>query len=202
MGRTIAYCKLCRREREKLFLKGDKCSGTKCPLERRKYPPGQHGAKVVRLTEYAKRLREKQKARRIYGLNEGQFEGYFEKASKIKGDTGQNLLQLLERRLDNVVYRLGFAPSRAAARQAVRHGHIKVNKKKVDIPSFQVKGNEEIILDEGLMAPLKEKLAEYTPPSWLMLEGEAFVGKVMHLPAPEEVEKMIEVSMIVEYYSR
>ena len=202
MGRSKAYCKLCRREREKLFLKGDKCMGAKCPVERRKYPPGQHGYRQFRLTEYAKRLRAKQKARRIDGLNERQFESYFDKAARMKGDTGHNLLQLLERRLDNVVYRMGFALSRAAARQAVRHGHIKVNNNKVDIPSFQVKEKDGIVLDDALLAPLKEKLADHTPPAWLMFTDEAYSGQVVHLPLPDETEKMIEVSMIIEYYSR
>ncbi|NQU17356.1 MAG: 30S ribosomal protein S4 [Candidatus Saganbacteria bacterium] len=202
MGRQIAQCKMCRREKEKLFLKGEKCFGAKCPVEKRKYPPGQHGAKVMRLTEYAKRLREKQKARRIYGLNERQFESYFDKADIMKGDTGQNLLILLERRLDNVVYKLGFAASRAAARQIVTHGHIKVNNRKVNIPSYQLRENEEIILSDKLLTLLREKLAEHTPPAWLVLEEESFKGRVVHLPTSDDTEKMIMVPLIVEYYSR
>ncbi|MFC1496203.1 30S ribosomal protein S4 [Candidatus Margulisiibacteriota bacterium] len=202
MGRTKAKCKNCRREGEKLFLKGDRCLSAHCSVEKRKYPPGQHGAKPVKMTEYGKRLREKQKARRIYGLSERQFESYFDKAAKMKGSTGEKLMELLERRLDNVVYRLGFAASRSQARQVVRHGHIKVNNRKVNIPSFQVKEKHEIIINPGLLKVIKEKLADYTPPAWLVHEGEEPKGKVVHLPTPDDIEKMIEQSLIVEYYSR
>ncbi|OGC03666.1 30S ribosomal protein S4 [candidate division WOR-1 bacterium RIFOXYA12_FULL_43_27] len=202
MGRVKLKCKLCRREKEKLFLKGDKCNSPKCPVERRKYPPGQHGDKMVRPTEYSKRLREKQKARRIYGLNERQFENYFEKARKIKGDTGQNLLILLERRLDNVVFKLGFSASRAMARQLARHGKVKVNGQKVNVPSYQVSAGDELVLSETILASLKEKLADFTPPSWLIFESENYKGRVAHLPGAEDTEKMIVVPMIVEYYSR
>lgn len=204
MGRTKLKCKLCRREGEKLFLKGDKCNSAKCPVEKRNYPPGHQGDKMTRRrpTEYARRLREKQKARRIYGLNERQFESYFERARKIKGDTGQNLLILLERRLDNVIFKLGFSSSRAMARQLVRHGKVKVNNRKVNIPSYQVFANDELVLSDKILASLKEKLADFTPPSWLTLEGENFSGRVAHLPSIDETEKMIAVPLIVEYYSR
>ncbi len=202
MGRAIKYCKLCRREKEKLFLKGDKCMGAKCPINKRNYPPGQHGAKVVRPTEYGKRLREKQKARRIYGIGERQFEKYFDIAAASKGSTGDTLLQLLERRLDNVVFRLGYASSRSEARQLVGHGHVKVNGKKVNIPSFQVKANNEIVIAEKFVLKLKEKLEEYTPPSWLELQVEPACGKVLHIPEPGETDRMIETSLVVEYYSR
>ena len=202
MGRSPAYCKLCRREGEKLFLKGDKCASTKCVMEKRKNPPGQHGAKPVKVTEYGRRLREKQKARRIYGIGERQFESYFIRASKMVGSTGAKLLELLERRLDNVVFRLGFAPSRAAARQFVRHGHIKVNNRKVNLPSFQVKENNEISGDQMIITSAAERLKEYTAPSWLSLDGETMKAKVVHLPRPEDTERLIEEALIVEYYSR
>lgn len=202
MGRSRAYCKQCRREGEKLFLKGDKCSGTHCVIEKRKNPPGQHGAKPVKITEYGRRLREKQKARRIYGIGERQFESYFKKASKMAGSTGAKLLELLERRLDNVIFRLGFAPSRAAARQFVRHGHVKVNSRKVNLPSFQVRENNEIIPDQMILELSGERLKEYTAPSWLSVDGENFKAKVVHLPKPEDTEKIIEEALIVEYYSR
>lgn len=202
MGRPIKYCKLCRREKEKLFLKGDKCLGAKCPINKRNYPPGQHGAKISRPTEYGKRLREKQKARRIYGIGERQFEKYFDIAAGSKGSTGDLLLQSLERRLDNVVFRLGFASSRSEARQLVGHGHIKVNGRKVNIASFQVKANNEIAIDEKFIPKLKEKLEEFTPSTWLELQVDPPKGKVLHLPEPEETERMIETSLVVEYYSR
>ena len=140
MGRhTAAVCKLCRREGEKLFLKGEKCYMAKCPVARRSYAPGQHGRLPVRISEYGIRLREKQKARRIYGLRERQFEGYFEKAARQKGSTGEKLLEFLERRLDNVLYRLGFSASRQNARQVIHHGGVLVNGRKVDVPSFAVR---------------------------------------------------------------
>jgi small subunit ribosomal protein S4 len=205
MGRHIQpTCKLCRREGEKLFLKGEKCFTEKCPFSRRSYAPGQHGRLPARVSEYRLRLREKQKARRIYALSERQFANYFERASKKKGVTGERLLELLERRLDNVVYRLGFATSRAAARQLVRHRAILVNGRLVNIPSYQVRVGEVI-----RVAPKKEKLAKEAlekfpdriTPSWLALTGEV-EGKVLAIPKREEIDTPIEENLIVEYYSR
>ncbi|MBU0629698.1 MAG: 30S ribosomal protein S4 [Candidatus Margulisbacteria bacterium] len=205
MGRHIeAKCKLCRREGEKLFLKGEKCYTEKCPYSRRSYPPGQHGKLPARVSEYQIRLREKQKTRRIYGLTEGQFAGYFEKASKRKGVTGEQLLQYLERRLDNVVYRLGFTTSRQAARQMVRNGGILVNDKKVNIPSFSVKIGEVIRVSPKIVKLAKEALEKFpdkVTPKWLSLSGEA-EGKIVALPTRDEVDAAIAENLIVEYYSR
>jgi len=201
VGRTPSTCKHCRREREKLFLKGERCYTGKCSVERRKYPPGQHGAATVRLTEYAIRLREKQKAKRIYGLVERQFRKYFELASKKAGVTGEVLLQLLEGRLDNVVFRLGFAPSRQAARQIVRHGHVNVNNRRVNIPSYQAKVNDLIVVKSKFLDARREALKEYTLPSWLSFD-ENFVGKIVKIPEGEDLEKLIQVSLIVEHYSK
>lgn len=202
MGRTPAYCKQCRREGEKLFLKGERCFTKKCSVERRDYPPGAAGAsKRKRQTEFGLRLREKQKARRIYGLNERQFRGYFEKASRKVGVTGEKLLESLECRLDNVAFRLGFAASRSSGRQLVRHGHIKVNGKSVNIPSYATKVNDLISADQKTLNKVKERLKDYTPPSWLSLDGE-FNGKIIRLPDREDTEKLIEEALIVEYYSR
>lgn len=201
MGRTKACCKQCRREGEKLFLKGERCFTKKCAVERRSYPPGQHGQGRKRQTEFGLRLREKQKARRIYGLNERQFRGYFEKASRKAGITGEKLLESLERRLDSVVFRLGFAPSRQAARQLTRHRNVLVNGRKVNIPSYEVKVNDTITLKPKMLEQVKEKLKEYTPSAWLLINGE-FSGKIIRLPNREDTEKLIRESLIVEYYSR
>jgi len=205
MGRqTSARCKLCRREGEKLFLKGEKCATEKCPFSRRSYAPGQHGKVPVRGgSEYRIRLREKQKARRIYGLSEGQFEKYFEQASSSRGATGEMLLELLERRLDNVVFRL-FSSSRQAARQMVLHGGIEVNGRKVNIPSFKVKVNDVIKVRPSYAALAKltaEKTPDRTPPTWLVLSGEN-EGKIVALPKREEIDTTVELHLIVEYYSR
>ena len=206
MGRyTEAKCRLCRREGEKLFLKGERCDSEKCAFSRRSYAPGQHGKVVTRRSsEYRIRLREKQKARRIYGLTERQFENYFNKASEVKGATSEKLLEYLERRLDNVVYRLGFASSRSTSRQIVRHGHILVNGKKVDIPSFQVKVNDAIKAGpkmEKSVKELQEKFADKVPPVWLSLTSE-LEGKVVAIPKREEIDTVLEDHLIVEYYSR
>lgn len=195
------YCKQCRREGEKLFLKGERCLTPKCSYERRKYPPGSHGQAKTRITEFGRRMREKQKARRIYGLSERQFRTYFEKASRAAGVTGLRLLQLLETRLDNVVYRLGFAPSRQAARQLVRHGFIKVNDRKVNIPSHQIKAGQTVALRPERLQQIEEKLKELTPPAWLSFEA-GQIGKMVGLPSREDTEKLIEDAAIVEYYSR
>ncbi len=207
MGRhTEAVCKLCRREGEKLFLKGDKCFSAKCPVEKRSYAPGQHGKAPKRLSEYGVRLREKQKARRTYGLSERQFLSYFKKAIKKKGITGDSLLQLLERRLDNVSFRLGFASSRAQARELVSHGHIKVNSRKVNIPSYQVKAEDLLTANKEKSAKLikgnLEKAAEKKLPEWLSLDASKPEGKVLRLPGKEDISTTLQMQMIVEHYSR
>jgi len=205
MGRyTQATCRLCRREGGKLFLKGEKCYSAKCPVARRSYAPGQHGKRPVRASEYQIRLREKQKARKIYGLTERQFARYFEFAARRKGDTGESLFQALERRLDNTVYRLGFATSRQAARQLVRNGGIRVNDAKVNVPSFMVKANDLVTVAPRVAALAKaalEKFPDRVLPPWLSLTGEA-EGKVLAVPKREEIDTGLEVNLIVEYYSR
>jgi len=205
MGRhTTAVCKLCRREGEKLFLKGEKCYTEKCPVARRSYAPGQHGRLPVRVSEYGIRLREKQKARRIYGLGERQFEGYFEKAARQKGATGEKLLEFLERRLDNAVYRLGFSASRQNARQFIHHGGVLVNGRKVDVPSFAVRVGDVISFKPKFIPLVKNvvtKFPDHTPPTWLTVAAEA-EGRVVALPKREEVATTLEENLIVEYYSR
>ena len=200
-------CRLCRREGEKLYLKGEKCYTEKCPVDRRTYPPGQHGqGRRPRNTEYGIHLREKQKLRRIYGVLERQFERYYEEASRRKGVTGENLLVLLESRLDNVVYRLGMAPSRPAARQLVMHGHFEVNGHKVDIPSYQVKAGDTIAVRENSrnVALIKESVeaaASRGVPEWLELNPEALSGRVKSLPTREQIDVQIQEHLIVEHYS-
>lgn len=206
MGRhTDATCKLCRREKEKLFLKGEKCQTEKCPFSRRSYPPGHHGRIPKRGgSEYSIRLREKQKARRIYGLTERQFEKYFDVASAKKGATGEKLLEFLERRLDNVVFRLGFAVSRQAARQMVHHGGIEVNGKKVDVPSCQVKEGDVIKVRPKYVELAKlvaEKFPDHISPVWLVRSGE-IEGSVVAIPKREEIDTVLEDHLIIEYYSR
>lgn len=205
MGRhTLARCKLCRREGEKLFLKGEKCYTDKCPYGHRSYAPGQHGRIQVRVTEYQIRLREKQKARRIYGLVERQFANYFERASQRKGATGEKLLELLERRLDNVVYRLGFVTSRQAGRQMVRNGGILVNGKKVNIPSYEMRIGDMVKVTPRIGKLAKEALEKFpdrVTPAWLSLTGEN-EGKMLALPKREDIESTVEENLIVEYYSR
>lgn len=206
MGRHIkAVCKLCRREGNKLFLKGDKCYTEKCPAKRRAYPPGQHGQLPPKTSEYSIRLREKQKARRTYGISERQFKTYFERALKWKGVTGEKLLELLERRLDNVIYRLGVAPSRAQARQLVTHGHIILNDKKVDIPSYSVKAGDTVKIKEGISSKIKanlEKTAERKPPNWLSFNASSLEGKIESIPERKDIGEPITEQMIVEFYSR
>ena len=204
---TGAVCRLCRREGQKLFLKGDRCYTEKCALERRSYAPGMHGnARNKKLSEYGVQLREKQKARRYYGVLESQFEEYFEMASKRKGMTGENLLAILESRLDNVVYRLGFAMSRAEARQLVRHGHFTVNGKKVDIPSYLVKTGETVALAEKSHSIDKikgslEANASRVVPKWLDFDAKNMVAKVVAVPQREDIDLPIEEHLIVELYS-
>jgi small subunit ribosomal protein S4 len=206
MGRhTKPVCRLCRREGNKLFLKGDRCYTEKCSFKRRSYAPGQHGQLPLKSSEYSIRLREKQKARRIYGISEKQFHTYFEKALKCRGVTGEKLLELLERRLDNVIYRLGFSPSRAQARQVVRHGHILINGRKVDIPSFSVKAGDVINVKEGFSPKVKanlEKAGERTPPNWLSMNAASLEGKIESIPERKDIGEAITESMIVEFYSR
>lgn len=206
MGRqTGPSCKLCRREDNKLFLKGEKCYTAKCPFSKRSYAPGQHGKSPKRLSEFGIRLREKQKARRIYGLSERQFSNYFEKASKMKGATGTKLLELLERRLDNVTFRMTAAASRTAGRQMVRHGHVLVNGRKVNIPSFCVSLNDIISINEKSKETVKkgiEKMGERNAPAWLTFDAEKLEGKIVSIPQREDIDALIEEHLIVEYYSR
>ena len=205
---TGPVCRLCRRERMKLFLKGDRCFKEKCAIERRGYPPGQHGNRRGRRTlGYGLQLREKQKVKRIYGLLERQFRGYFKEADRRKGITGENLLVMLERRLDNVVYSLGFASSRAQARQLVRHGHIQVEGRKVTVPAYQVRPNQVVAVKEGSRANGFIRASVETArgrgvPEWLELDAESFKGKVLRAPSREEIKLPIQEQLIVELYSR
>ena len=205
---TGAVCRLCRREGQKLFLKGDRCYTDKCALERRAYAPGMHGnARNKKLSEYGVQLREKQKARRYYGVLESQFAEYFEMASKRKGVTGENLLAILESRLDNVVYRLGFAMSRAEARQLVRHGHFTVDGKKVNIPSYLVSVGETIELKDSSRSLDKfkgslEANGSRVIPKWLDMDKNNNVAKVVAVPQREDIDLPIEEHLIVELYSK
>jgi small subunit ribosomal protein S4 len=204
---TDAVCRLCRRESQKLFLKGDRCYTEKCSVDRRTYAPGQHGQGRTKASEYGTQLREKQKAKRYYGVLESQFRGYFEQASKMKGKTGENLLSLLERRLDNTVYRLGFAMSRAEARQLVLHGHFTVNGRKVNIPSFLVKPGMEISLKESSRSLDKFKSAIEAnsfrqPPKWLDYNAASLSAKVLATPSRDDIDLPIAEQLIVELYSK
>ncbi|NLY70738.1 MAG: 30S ribosomal protein S4 [Clostridiales bacterium] len=203
---TGPSCRLCRREGQKLFLKGERCYSTKCGIERRNYAPGQHGlGRRTKATEYGLQLREKQKAKRFYGLLEAQFKNYFEKAARQKGLTGENLLILLETRLDNVVYRMGFASSRKEARQLVTHNHFTVNGKKQNIPSFQVKAGDVIKVKEKSAASPKFKEIRdmaITTPSWITVDTEKLEGKVVAMPRREDIDTPIAEHLIVELYSK
>ena len=201
---TDAKCRLCRREGGKLFLKGDKCYKTSCPFERRPVAPGQHGADRKKVSEYGLQLREKQKAKRIYGVLESQFRDYYEKADKMKGITGENMLSLLERRLDNVVYRMGIAVSRSQARQLVTHAHFNVNGRPVDIASYQVKVGDVISVKEGKKSsPYFEALKGAAKmPKWLDFDAEKLEGKILALPTREDIDSQITEQMIVELYSK
>ena len=204
---TEAVCRLCRREGQKLFLKGDRCYTEKCAMASRSYPPGEHGQGRSKTSEYGQQLREKQKAKRYYGLLESQFKGYFEMASKRQGQTGENLLSVLETRLDNVIYRLGFAMSRAEARQLVGHGHFTVNGRKVNIPSFLVKPGMVIALRESSRNLDKIKAnveanAFRQSPKWLDYDAANLIAKVTALPAREDIDLPIEEHLIVELYSK
>ena len=201
-------CKQCRREGEKLFLKGDRCNSPKCAMVKKNYPPGIHGAKGRgRQSDYSLQLREKQKAKKIYNLLEKQFKITFDKASQQKGDAGENLLKMLETRLDNVIYRLAFAFSRSQARHLVNHGHFTVNDKKVNIPSYQVKSGDVIKIRPSSQKnkafnSLSEKLKKAEAPGWLNLNPKELTGKVLHQPSKNDVEMKINTPMIVEFYSR
>jgi small subunit ribosomal protein S4 len=202
-----SVCKLCRRENTKLFLKGDRCFTDKCSFERRPYPPGQHGQSRLKFSEYALQLREKQKAKRYYGLSEKQFRRYFELADRSKEITGNELLRFLELRLDNVVYTLGYAASRREARQLIAHNHFLVNGRRVNIPSFIVKKGDVIEVAQKSREVNKvlagvQSAARRTMPSWLEADHGTFKGTVKDLPGRDEVSLAVEESMIVEYYSR
>jgi small subunit ribosomal protein S4 len=204
---TDAKCRLCRREGSKLYLKGDRCYTDKCAIARRAYAPGQHGQGRKKASGYGIQLREKQKVRRIYGILEKQFRAYFEEAERQKGVTGENLLRLLELRLDNVVYRMGFGDSRAEARQLVRHGHFTVNGKKVDIPSYQTGLNDLIAVKPGSKSTekfkeLAENAAGKTAPQWLSINAEMMEARIVALPVREDIDLPIEEHLIVELYSR
>ena len=203
---TEAVCRMCRREGQKLFLKGDRCY-TKCALENRSYPPGQHGQGRSKSSEYGQQLREKQKAKRYYGVLESQFRSYYEMAERRQGKTGENLLSILECRLDNVVYRLGFAMSRAEARQMVSHGHFTVNGRKVNIPSYQVKPGMVITLKESSRGLEKIKAnieanSSRPAPKWLEYDANNQIAKVVGVPARVDIDLPIEEHLIVELYSK
>lgn len=208
LKRQSIQCAKCRQAGEKLFLKGEKCSLAKCPLTRRSYPPGQHGPnKRRRLTGYGEQLREKQKAKLIYGLRERQFSNYVRKATQRKGNTAKALLEMLERRLDNAVYRLGFAKSRENARQLVSHGHFLINGRRVNIPSYQLRPNQVIAWREksrkmNFFENLAQILGKHEAPGWLSLDANQLTAKVVSLPKAEEIQINLEPKKIIEFYSR
>jgi small subunit ribosomal protein S4 len=198
-------CKQCRREGIKLFLKGERCLTEKCAIERRSYPPGEHGRGRIKQSEYLLQLREKQKARRYYGILEKQFRNYYEKASRQSGITGEALLRMLELRLDNVVYRLGFAASRAQARQLIRHGHFHVNGRRVNIPSYQLRVGDIVSLKPS--SPVEKVVRDATDltasvPAWLQADHDNLSAKVLKLPEREEIDAPVAEQLIVELYSK
>ncbi len=204
---TAAQCRLCRRETEKLFLKGDRCLTEKCAVERRQYPPGQHGQRRGKLSDYGVQLREKQKVRNTYSVLERQFRKYFQKAERKKGVTGEVLLQLLETRLDNVVYRMGFAPNRNSARQLVGHRHFLVNGRSVSIPSYNVRVGDTVEVRESSrgMDMIKDSIARAEQrgvPAWVELDFQNFRGKVAQIPTREEIQLTAQEQLIVELYSK
>ena len=204
---TDSVCRLCRREGLKLFLKGDRCYTDKCAIERRNYPPGEHGQARSKFSEYAIQLREKQKVKRTYGLMEKQFRRYFVQAERQRGITGENLLVLLERRLDNMVYRMGFATSRAEARQFVRHGHFLIDGRKVDIPSYLVRAGQMVTVREksrtvNRIVEAMEQAERRGWPDWLEVQREAFSARVKALPTRAELPAQINEKLIVELYSK
>ncbi len=205
---TDPVCRLCRREGMKLFLKGTKCFSDKCPIEKRNFAPGQHGKdRKAKIVGYGLQLREKQKTKRIYFTQEGQFRNYFEKAARSKGVTGEMLLQQLERRLDNVVYRLGFGMSRPQARQLVRHGHVHVDGRKVNIPSYEVSVGEEITIRERsrkltILEQAKDFASHQGSPNWLEIDRDNYKGRVLALPKREDIQLPVNEQLIVELYSK
>ncbi len=208
MARYVGpVCRLCRRQDEKLMLKGERCLTPKCPLERRHAPPGEQHRHPRRSSEYGIRLKEKQKARRIYGVLERQFRRHFAEAGRRPGPTGENLLKILEMRLDSAVYRLGFADSRSQARQLVRHGHLTVNGRKVNIPSYLVKPGDAIAWREKSKQlvhydKVAQEVGSRSIPSWMSLDPETLIGRVLTEPSRNEIESIIDEHLIVEYYSR
>jgi small subunit ribosomal protein S4 len=207
---TGPVCRLCRREGTKLFLKGTKCFTEKCPVERRPYAPGQHGQSTARRrksSEYAKQLREKQKVKRIYGVSEQQFRNTFERVAKLPGITGHNLLAALESRLDNIVYRMGFASSRKAARQLIRHRHVEINQKNVDVPSYLVKPGEEIRVrmksrEQASILMAMDQSSRGAPLSWIAVDRDTFSGRMLERPARESIPIAAQEQLIVELYSK
>ena len=202
---TSAQCKQCRREGQKLFLKGERCFTDKCGVERRSYPPGEHGRGRMRQSEYRQQLREKQKARRYYQVLEKQFRSYYDKASRQSGVTGENLLRLLESRLDNVLVRLGFAASRRQARQLIRHGHWLVNGRRVDVPSYQVRPDDVISIKPDSAATDTVRAATEltaTVPAWLQADHDALTAKVLRIPERSEISAPVQEQLIVELYSK
>lgn len=204
---TGPCCRLCRRENMELFLKGERCFTDKCAIKRRNYAPGQHGQSRVKVSSYGIQLREKQKVRRIYGVLEKQFRGYFQKADRMKGVTGENLLFLLERRLDNIVYRLGFASSRNQARMLIRQGHFNVNGRRVDIPSLQVRVGDQIELREksrsiSTIIESLEAVVRRGIPQWIELDKDNFTGKIKTSITREDISTQIQEQLIVELYSK
>jgi len=202
---TDANCRLCRREGQKLFLKGDRCYGVKCALEKRNFPPGQHGQGRKKTSEYGLQLREKQKAKRFYGLLETQFRNTFDKAAAKKGIAGENLLIMLETRLDNVVFRLGFAASRKEARQLVVHGHFTVNGKKVDIPSYNVKAGDVIkVKEKSANSPKFKEIKEMSinVPAWMSVDVSKLEGTIVSMPTRAEIDTPVAEHLIVELYSK
>ena len=202
---TSAQCKQCRREAEKLFLKGERCLTDKCSVERRSYPPGEHGRGRIKQSEYLLQLREKQKARRYYQVLEKQFHEYYVEATRKSGITGENLLRLLELRLDNVVYRLGFGASRRQARQLVCHAHFRVNGKKVDIPSYQVRPDDVVALKPGSKAAEAVRSSTDLTSSvapWLLADHDNLTGKILRIPEREEIDAPVQEQLIVELYSK
>ncbi|MGD2068376.1 MAG: 30S ribosomal protein S4 [Gemmatimonadota bacterium] len=207
---TGPVCKLCRREGQKLFLKGQKCYTEKCPVDRRQYPPGQHGpaqARRRKQSEYANQLREKQKVKRTYGLHEKQFRNLFERANQMTGVTGETLLVLLESRLDNIVFRMGFSASRSQARQLVRHRHVEVNGRIVDVPSYMVKPGDEVAIkarsrNSDVVASSLESRTRPSLPEWLALDEKARVGRMVREPERQEISAAFQEQLIVELYSK
>ncbi|MEE0515932.1 MAG: 30S ribosomal protein S4 [Emergencia sp.] len=202
---TDANCRLCRREGQKLFLKGERCYSSKCAIEKRNYAPGQHGQARKKTSEYGLQLREKQKAKRFYGMQEKQFRNLFEKAARKQGKTGENLLIMLETRLDNVVYRLGFASSRKEARQLVVHGHFTVNGKKATAPALELKAGDVVkVKEKSASSPKFKEIKEMsiTVPAWMSVDVEKLEGKVLAMPTREDIDTPVAEHLIVELYSK